>query len=301
MSCNAPININNSNSAGTCDLKCDYSFDYKDSNTVLVNNGNHIQMTYDLSPTSPVRYNSDDYQVREVRLYFPSIHKYNNIKADGEILIVHGSGGRNLIVSVPIIVNNTQSKASKFLDLVANYVSQFASNTGETVSLGNSVWNLNDWIPSKKFYSYSGTSPYSPCMDGYEYVVFSKDNGASISISRTSLDKIKKHISVSGISTRENQFFISKGIAKQGFGELDDDIYISCSPTSVSEEQEVIGEGVKSNKEINGDNFFSETKRFMKKTDFLNNPVTTVLLSALVMVGIYKIGKMTFGNRRNVQ
>lgn len=297
MTCTAPININNNGAEGTCDLKCDYSFDYKDSNTILVNNGNHIQLTYDMASSAQVRYNSDDYQVREVRLYFPSIHQYNNIKADGEMLIVHGSGGRNLIVSVPIVVNSTQSTSSKFLDLVATNLSRFAPNTGDNISLGNSVFNLNDWIPSKKYYSYAGTSPYSPCMQGYEYVVFSPNDGANVTITNTSLNKIKTHISVSGINVRENSFFVSKGIAKQGFDDAGDDIYISCSPTSVSEDQEVVGENVRG-KNIGGDNMFSEIRGFMKKTDFLNNPVTTILLSSLLMVGIYKIGQNVFGSKR---
>jgi hypothetical protein len=47
------------------------------------------------------------------------------------------------------------------------------------------------------------------------------------------------------------------------------------------------------------DNFFSEVGRFMKKTDFLNNPVTTMLISALVMVGVYKLGKFTFSRKRS--
>jgi carbonic anhydrase len=298
MSCSAPINITN-NHSGTCDLKCEFAFDYKDSNTVLINKGNHIQLTYDMASTAPVRYNSDDYQVREVRLYFPSIHRYEGSRTDGEILIVHGSGGRNMIVSIPIVVSSTQSKTSSFLSQVADYITKFAPSVNDKASLGNSVWNLNDWIPQKKYYSYTGTSPYAPCMDGYDYVVFSRSDSATVSITQDALNKIKNHISSSGIYTRNNTFFVSKGVAKQGLDNLGDDIYISCSPTSVSDEQEVVGENIRAKGEIQTDNFFSEVGRFMKKTDFLNNPVTTMLISALVMVGVYKLGKFTFSRKRS--
>jgi carbonic anhydrase len=298
MSCNAPINIKNT-ADGVCDLKCDYSYDYKDSTTVLLNSGNHIQLTYDMSPSAPVLYNTDEYQVREVRLYFPSIHNYQYSSAQGEILIIHGSGGKNLIVSVPIIVDNTQSKTSKFLDQVADNISKFAPNAGETVSLGNTVWNLNDWIPQKKYYSYSGTTPYSPCISGYDYIVFSMNDSATASISANALNKLKRHISSSGIYTKQNTFFVSKGIPKQGLGENTDDIYISCSPTSVSDEQEVVGKGLKTDS-IKTENFFSEMGDFMKKTNFLNNPFTTVVISALVMVGVYKAGTAIFGFKRKV-
>ena len=37
---------------------------------------------------------------------------------------------------------------------------------------------------------------------------------------------------------------------------------------------------------------------YVTKNDLLTHPVTVVIASALVMVGVYKIGTLTFGRKR---
>ena len=302
MSITAPININNNGAQGNCDSKCDYAFDYKTSNCVLTNNSNYISLSYDMSSTAPVRYNSDNYQVNEVRLYFPSIHKYNKSKADGELLIIHSSGGRKLIVSVPIIVGTTKSGPSEFLSSVADTISKSAQEDGNSYGLSGSAWSLNEWIPTKKYYGYTATGPHSSYGSGtFDYVVFNKDNGASVSITSSALKVIKKYISDSGISIIEDNpppYFISKKNAVIGLDKESDDIYISCSPTSVSQEHELVGENGELNyrpqDRVKSGNSVDKLKRFMKRTDFLNNPFVTIVLSSLIMVGVYKVGIAVF-------
>lgn len=294
MSCSdAPINI--TQPSGTCELKCEYNFDYKDSNTVVTNAGNYLKLSYDLSSGPQVKYNAADYSPREIRLYSPSIHKYQGQPADAELVIVHSSGNKNLIVSVPITKSRTASRTAKFLDLVANNVANFASKSGETASLGNAVWNLNDWVPEKPYFSYSGSAPYSPCTGGFDYVVFNRYDAATIH--PDALAKLRKNIAASGIGTKPNKFYNSTGPARQGLESIgDDDIYISCQPTGSSEEQEVVGGEKKA-----PTNFFAEVGDYVTKNDLLTHPVTVVIASALVMVGVYKIGTLTFGRKRPTQ
>ena len=302
MSTTAPINIKNNGAQGNCDSKCDYAFEYKSSNCVLTNNGTHIKLSYDMSSTAPVRYNSDNYQVNEVRLYFPSIHTYNNSKADGELLVVHSSGGRKLIVSVPIIVGSTKSGPSEFLKALATNLAKFAPKSGNKTQLSGASWNLSEWIPTKKYYSYTGTGPDNSYGSGtFDYVIFNRDNGASVSITSSALKIIKKYISSSGISTITDNpppYFISKNNAVVGLDKESDDIYISCSPTSVSQEHELVGENGELNyrpqDRVKSGNSVDKLKRFMKRTDFLNNPIVTIIMSSLVMVGVYKVGVAVF-------
>lgn len=291
MSCSdAPINI--TSPAGTCELKCEYNFDYKDSNVVVTNAGSYLKLSYDLASSPQVKYNSENYNPREIRLYSPSIHKYQGQPADAELLIVHSSGSKNLIVSVPITQSRTTSRTAKFLDQLTNYVANFASSSGDTASMGNAVWNLNDWVPEKPYYSYSGSAPYSPCAGGFDYVVFNRYDAATIH--PDALAKLKKYVSTSGIETKNNTFYSSVGPARQGLDSIgDDDIYISCQPTGTSEEQEVVGGAEKK-----PTNFFAEAGDYIVNGQLLNNPITVAIASALVMVAVYKIGTLTFGRKR---
>ena len=37
----------------------------------------------------------------------------------------------------------------------------------------------------------------------------------------------------------------------------------------------------------------------MKRTDFLNNPFVTIVVSSLIMVGVYKVGIAVFKNLKH--
>ena len=132
--------------------------------------------------------------------------------------------------------------------------------------LGNAVWNLNDWVPEKPYFSYSGSAPYSPCTGGFDYVVFNRYDAATIH--PDALAKLRKNIAASGIGTKPNKFYNSTGPARQGLESIgDDDIYISCQPTGSSEEQEVVGGEKKA-----PTNFFAEVGDYVTKNDLLTHP-----------------------------
>lgn len=293
MSCTSPIDITSAQ-VGKCELKCEYSYDYKDSNATITNNGDFIQLSYDQSSTPPVIYNATNYQVREVRIYSPSIHRYQGQKAAAEMLIIHSSGSDKLIVSVPFVVSGSQSKTTRFMDQVADYLNTFVQSAGQSSSMGNATWNLNDFVPEKIYYSYKGTAPFSPCNDGYEFVVFSTSNMAQATLSNDALSKIRQRIAPARIGVKNTPYYMSQGPAKASLDSVSDDIYISCQPTGTSEEQEVVG-----GKREKPTNFFEETADFFVKGNILKNPITQVALAALVMVGVYKVGTLVFHRKKS--
>ena len=292
MSCTSPIDIT-SGQVGKCELKCEYAYDYKDSNATITNNGNYIQLSYDQSSTPPVIYNAVNYQVREVRIYSPSLHRYQGQQAAAEMLIMHSSGSDKLIVSVPFVVSGSKSKTTRFMDQVADYLNTFVQSSGQSSSMGNAMWNLNDFVPEKVYYSYKGTAPFSPCNGGYNFVVFSTSNMAQATLSNDALSKIRQRISPARIGVKNNTYYISQEPAKASLESTTDDIYISCQPTGTSEDQEVVkGRAQKPT------NFFEEAGDFFVKGNILQNPITQVALAALVMVGVYKVGTLVF-HRKN--
>ena len=122
MSCpnaTAPIDIGKDNIAGKCDLKCEFSFHYNNSSCIATNRGDYISLAYDYSSSPPVVYNSASYDVKEVRIYSPSLHSFNGSKADGEFIIIHNtsSGANPLFVCIPIKSSNTSEESSKNLTI----------------------------------------------------------------------------------------------------------------------------------------------------------------------------------------
>ena len=293
MTCNqanSPIDINFNNS-GTCDLKCDYKFDYSNTSVIAQNNGDYLLLKYENNNVPPVLYNGDAYTIGEIRIYSPSLHTYNGNQSDAEILISHSSGTRNLIVSVPLRISSVKSKSSKFFDLLVDNVAKLANKPSQTVMINNTLLNLNDFIPQKKYYSYTGTLPYLPCNGTYDFVVFSVNDDAFSAISNSALQNFRNVISVSSITTKSNKFFASTKPARMGTGpDEGDDIYIECNPTGELG-QTLVDENTANTSNINKRNYYADILNGIKGQNFLDNSVVQILLGILIMLGIYKVSK----------
>ena len=189
MSCpnaTAPIDISLNNITNKCDYKCAYNFNYHNSTSIATNRGDYISLSYDSATTSPVTYNSTGYNVKEIRIYTPSLHSYSGSKTDGEMIIIHQSNTNEkpLLVCIPIIMNNSIGQGSAFIQGIIDKLSKSAPSNGESTT--TSTYNLNTVVPRTPFFSYSGTEPYQPCSAAVDYVVFDPAN-YSIGISDSSL------------------------------------------------------------------------------------------------------------------
>ena len=105
MSCpnsDSPINISTTANVLSCEVFCSYMHQYKDSSCTATYYPDHIKLSYDATTTAAVTFNNEGYNVREVNIYAPSVHMYNGISADAEMLIIHDGAGKKLIVSIGI-------------------------------------------------------------------------------------------------------------------------------------------------------------------------------------------------------
>lgn len=229
MSCStatAPIDISMSKITGNCDLKCSYSFNYNNSSCLATNRGNYISISYDKSSSPPVLYNTLQFDVKEIRLYIPSLHSYNDSKKDGELIIVHTSntGAIPLLVCIPIQSNNTSSTSALFFNKIIDTVASSAPSEDEATNVNIPNFNLNLLVPKKPFFSYSATEPYQPCSEKVDYIVF----GLSLDIMPVSLKKLQSIIKSNpyDIKTGPNLFYNEKGSTSRGRGAGSGDIYI---------------------------------------------------------------------------
>jgi|UniRef100_A0A6C0JGL3 carbonic anhydrase len=231
MSCSkatAPIDITKGGSSD-CSLKCQFSFNYKYSGLRARNNGDNLKITFDKSTVSPVVYNTEKYDVQEMKIFQPSLHTYGGTKADGELIIMHNSqsSGKSLLVSIPISKGSTAG----YLDGIITQASKKANTQGTTSTINMQAFTLDNIVPKKPFFSYQGTLAYSPCNGTYDYIVYGLDN--SVNITLNSLTNLKKIISnsTSKIKPNNNRLSFNKKGASNIIGDSGDDIYIECNPT----------------------------------------------------------------------
>ena len=236
MSCSnatSPIDLSKQNIKSDCNRLCKYEYDYPDSSTTIRNLGLYLKLTYDkFSPVvAPVLFNNINMNVDEIRIFKPSLHTFSGNHAKGEIIIKHSGNGDNLLVCIPMIIENSNSKGSKILDEIMEKSKDKIPNSPDVTTVNIQNFTLNDFIKKKKpFFSYKGTQPYKPCNDKYNLIVFDLDSAFKVNPSTFSI--IDKLISNQEYSIKkDNNFFYNRtGALKKGSGETDE-YYLECNPT----------------------------------------------------------------------
>lgn len=228
---NQNMNISVKNIAGKCDLKCSYAFKYSESSSTAKNNGVVINLTYDSRSIPPVIYNNNKYNVSSIGIFSPSLHLFNGSSMPGEVCIEHSPviGGNNLTVCIPFKSSSETSTASSIITEIIKTVSTNAPAEGESTNLNISNFNLQNIIPRKPFYSYSGEKT--------DYIVYGDVDAIPLSSSIiTTLQQIIKPFSL--LLPSAPLYYNSKGPIS-GL-QIGDGIYISCKPTGSSEEETAV-------------------------------------------------------------
>ena len=157
----------------------------------------HASIKCNASNSSAITFSGIKYTPTEIRIYAPSLHTYNGVAADGEMLIVHSPNGNNnssnssnssnpnagLIVSIPIMISSSSANS----DLTAIFKAMNSINSS-TIALNasapiNDNINVNSFIPAKPYYVYYGTLPYDSCGGNYYYAVFTEPIYAKTTLS----------------------------------------------------------------------------------------------------------------------
>ncbi len=222
------INVTHTND--TCDTTCKFTFNYKNSQTQVTNNGDHIKMTYESG--QDVEFSGTKYEVQEIRIYSRSLNKYKNRFFSGEIIIHHVSGGGdNLLVCIPIVVNNNISSSHT---LFRSIVKHFPINNSQgAVSLNEHNFNLNHIVPRGGFYYYVGKTPYEPYDPNYNIILFDPAIAPNINrddytILRRIINDISSDDKIKEIN-HDTYRYNASGTLNEEFIN-DDKIYIKCNP-----------------------------------------------------------------------
>ena len=222
------IDISNKNISGKCDLKCAYNFNYPESNITAKNSGVLINLTYDNSKTPPVTYNTQKYTVTGISITSPSLHLFDGIKTDAEIIIEHSpvKGGPLLKVGIPIKSSSDSSDASNLLTEIIKSTATNSPSQDESTNITISGFTLNKIVPNKPYYSYTDNNKD-------DWIVFGILE--AISLNNNTLSTLKEIIKPFPIPMIGGGLFVNSSgpnVTKVGDG-----IYISCKPTGSSSEK----------------------------------------------------------------
>lgn len=237
----SPVNITKSNVVSDCNIKCSLDTNYNNSYVNVHNKGHYISLDYQANSGSNnsnyhITLNKTKLMVSEIRLYFPSIHSYNDKKADGEMLIIHSGNGSNCIISIPIQSKSETTIGENTLSAIINSASLTVPNKNESSTLNITNFNLSDIVPTNTpYYFYNGQLIFDPCSQKYNYIVFDKGD-YSININNKTLDKIKKILKSPSGNISQSKNIKILNFNKQGATNVNlngtDDIYIECKPVS---------------------------------------------------------------------
>jgi hypothetical protein len=253
------IDISKKNISGKCDLKCAYNFNYQESNTTAKNNGVMISLTYDNNKVPPVTYNTEKYNVTGIKIVSPSLHLFNGITTNAEIIIEHASvkGGPLLNIGIPIKSSSESSDASNLLNEIIEITATNAPSEGDSTNLSISGFTLNKIVPNKPYYSYTDNKKDDWNVFGILEAIPLNNNILKI------LQQIIKPLPIP--MSGGKLFFNSTGPNTTTIG---DGIYISCKPTGSSIDEI----GVEYSKNTTSYNF----------SNILDNPMTKTIFQIII-------------------
>lgn len=215
------LNIASDATAGACDLKCRLTFAYQPSATsVARNNKTYVKVTYDAGRTPPVTYNGDQFDVQELLLYAPSIHRFNGASVAAELVVSHFSNktSQTLQICLPVLSGSATDPALTAI-LAA------ASASGSQL---RSAIDLQKMVPSAK--------PFFTATDSsnVQWIIF--DKTSALTVSATDAKRLTSMLVAPNYAvcpSGPRVFLNTKGANTSG---NKDGIYIDCQPTGSSEE-----------------------------------------------------------------
>lgn len=248
MGINSPINITD-NVSVQCNGLCSLSFDFPNSTcTVKKMETAVLAASYvGTDPNKQTMYNGVTYTVEVIKIYNKSLHRYNGLRTEAEMLIYFNGAGSNagstLVISVPIeaqpssgseIKTNGAIITSIIKSIPASTANIKIAATTEPIAVNfDSIkqYNLNSLIPSQEpFYAYIGNRPYQSDGSILNYVVFPRSSAIYVSNETiTYLNRITTPFEPPFMGMPQNRATYNPTGANSS--ELDNDIYIDCAPT----------------------------------------------------------------------
>jgi len=266
------LDISMKNIAGNCDSKCSYSFRYSESSSTAKNNRTMISLTYDSEKVPPVTFNGQKYNVGNIMITSPSIHKFNDNFLPGEIIITHipVKGGNSLDVCVPFKSSIEFTPASQIITDIISKVATNAPRSRDSTNL-NMTFNLQTIIPKKPFFYYT--------QETSDTIVFGEFD--AIPLTSNIINKLKKIIRPYSITIPSVELFYNSNGPISGV-QIGGGVYISCQPAGSSKEKVAVK--------------YDKKKASPKKFNLysiLNNQIFQIII--YILIGMITLAAVYYG------
>ncbi len=194
MACSLGVNIINNGLTECGDEKCKFEYNYTGNSKCTVRNKNNY-LEIKGCTNGYASFGGNELQVQDVRLYSPSLHRFNGSKTDAECIIQYSSfGGNNILVCMPVKKDDAASSSKKFFEFLNN-----APQKGDVTDInmvGFTIGNILNTIP---YYYYSGSFPYktgNECSSrrNVKIIVFDPEKAGAANITESQLTKLRQLI-----------------------------------------------------------------------------------------------------------
>lgn len=153
-----PININSKIIEGTTYNKSLLSLDYQNSSCNVKNMCSYLLLSYDNTDNRQVIFDNKNYVLKNIKIFKPSLHKYDGIETEGEILLNHKGGKGSLKICIPLVKTNNKSNENNTLKEIFRHSISKAQCDGESITIHNVILNANSFIPKTKGFYYYQTN-----------------------------------------------------------------------------------------------------------------------------------------------
>ena len=201
------------------------------------------------SNSESVTFNSTKYSVKEARVYSSALHKYPNSNNNiGELVIEHNStsGGKTLIICIPIKLQSSDAGSTTLLDKIIDR----AKTDSGTIYIPN--FGLNKLIPETLreslnggYYTYKGpqlNNCNNVATSTIDYIVFDIHKTNCPKISQTTYDNLQKLLNSNQTQPapagdEQTVSYSTTPPSNTPLGDADE-IYIQCTPTDATSTSE---------------------------------------------------------------
>jgi len=252
--------------------------------TVKIPTNTYLSITMeDSKPHPSVSLNGLGYNESEMRIYSPSLHLFNNKRADMEVCIYHkqiGGLSEKLLICIPFMkstgIFTTMTESSKMISNI------FSSQGGcyNEPKLTTSPFTINTILPAKPYFYYKN--------DKNEHVICFHTTSENIIPSTVDLSILNRDIKGHANNSQQNVSLFFSG--EQVSENVKDDIYVEFKTRQVVEDIKD-GSSIESGEEVEG---FTTMKR-------INNMVTIQnIICGLLLGGIFFSGyKIVTSKKKN--
>lgn len=212
VNCKGKINLRENKVYDKCSNTCNFKYDYKTSPSTCrikskgigrnKNKSNYLDIKC-FDGNNEISYSSvGNIEISDVRLYCPSLNKWNGRREEAELILHHVGNGKHIYVCIPVVRGGKDGRSPDWFKRLQ--LNSLPARTGAESNPTAANFKLDDVIPQGSYYvmKNNGMKFDSNCIPGNNItLIFSNENPAFIGEPELELLKQRVHTKADGHHT----------------------------------------------------------------------------------------------------